>query len=162
MKQIIFDLDMIPAVIEGRKTVVRYPMDPQPRKKVTTTYVKLDDDHGFHDELNRRYTCPYGKAGDKFFLRDRWRRTDHGYELRTGHPEDWMKDWRGVSMMPKAAARHWLQITEVYAERLGELSELDAMAEGLRLPREIARVNMWWNYETNRYNLKNQEESLRS
>lgn len=161
-KQIVFDLEMIPAVIEGRKTLVRYPMDQQPRKQQNIAYIEIDADGSFYDDIKRRHNCPYGLPNDVFFLRDRWRKTEHGYELRSedSNPDD--KKWRGQSVMPKAAAKHWLRITGIFVERLSELSIVDAGYEGLRLPREIARIPMYWNYQTRRYNCVNIEESLRT
>lgn len=97
--------------------------------------------------------CPYGTRGERLWVKETWRPTcvsgagvhvvDYAAdgEKRTFHPEQIGDDWT----MPKAAARgnvsplfmpRWasritLEVTSVRVERLNEISEEDAIAEGL-------------------------------
>lgn len=83
-------------------------------------------------------SCPYGNPGDRLWVRETW-----GYEYGGGYlyraSHEHMKDVGGLSdgkwhpsiHMPRAACRIVLQITSVHPERLFDISENDALAEGI-------------------------------
>lgn len=97
--------------------------------------------------------CPYGKPGDVLWVRETWCQVmrDHAHDLLEGRREndlfvrptqvhsDWMqyaKDkygykWKPSIHMPKAAARIWLKVVNVRVERLHEITEQDAISEGV-------------------------------
>jgi hypothetical protein len=89
-------------------------------------------------------TCPYGKPGDLLWVRETWglydtepkdgpekaiifyRASDgDNYELR-------YQLWRPSIFMPRWASRITLEITGVRVERLQDISEGDAISEGVR------------------------------
>lgn len=114
----------------------------------------------------KRVLCPYGRPGDKLWVKEAWR-TDlsldplNGTEIekaaiRAGYPTGWApveyeadgarRDWiehfngsepnrpgryRHARFMPRWASRILLEITEIRIERLQEISEADAVAEGI-------------------------------
>lgn len=101
-------------------------------------------------------TCPYGQPGDWLWVRETWgtleawdgvkpselpidltQRTPHCeifYHADVAHASP-CKGWRPSIHMPRRAARLELEIVSVRAERLQEISEADAWAEGIeRLP----------------------------
>lgn len=103
--------------------------------------------------------CPMGQPGDRIYVREtfcyQWsdergwldkcwfRATTPDVE----HPDGGEKSpWKPAIHMPKAVARIWLDITGVRLERLQDISEADAKAEGvdagkyLGLGRAYARV----------------------
>lgn len=92
--------------------------------------------------------CPYGKPGDVLWVRETWFSTrfdcnellecgvtshirykaDRNYNPR----KDCVgRSWKPSIHMPKAAARIWLEITDVRVERLLDISEQDAISEGI-------------------------------
>jgi len=99
--------------------------------------------------------CPYGKPGDLLWVRETWGiHSDHelrykqgkgtcpalvGYKAPVGRigvcscPHVVIRHWRSPRFMPKAFARLWLRLAEVRPERLQEISEGDAKAEGVIL-----------------------------
>lgn len=94
--------------------------------------------------------CPYGQPGEKLWVRETWAtsadydgvplkgilydrdpiyyRAD-GYELTFDHHGG---KWRPGIFLPRWASRITLEITEVRVERLQDISEADAIAEGIR------------------------------
>jgi len=88
--------------------------------------------------------CPYGMAGDRLWVREAWRVTggkEYEYQQRiedvhyrgdlSEHIEYGPAQWKPSIHMPKWACRTWLEITEVRVQRLQEISEEDAKAEGV-------------------------------
>jgi len=107
-------------------------------------------------------TCPYGKAGDVLWVREAFRKyfhvNEHGYtdfdkeiiDYVADNPEPinevdgdgfaiYNKDGsekfipnRPSIHMPKEAARIWLKVVSVKAERAQDISEEDALREGIQ------------------------------
>lgn len=102
--------------------------------------------------------CPYGQPGDWLWVRESFVsgfKMDDGcfaYDDEGNHIEKiwykadgdlhnwWTGDsdfpsenipWKPSIHMPKAAARLWLEVLEIKVERLQDISEADAMAEGI-------------------------------
>ncbi len=101
-----------------------------------------------------RELCPYGKTGDLLWVRETWmdlrgtgiehrptpdspiRRYAYGADSPRGsHSDEVRKDyglkWRPSIFMPRRASRLTLRITDVRVQRLQDISEDDALAEGI-------------------------------
>lgn len=157
MKEIpvLFSTPMVQAILEGRKSQTRrlvkdkhvlYSLDVN---KVIPEYFK-GGDGGW---------CPYGQLGDILWVRETWGvgcRPDpfqgsvDGIEFKADSQfiddveslplhqyEDFdygnydKSGWRPSIHMPKSIARIWLQVTDIRVERLQDISEDDAKAEGV-------------------------------
>jgi len=102
------------------------------------------------------YKCPYGRPGDILWVKEKHklRATEDGWQVMypdgeivltdcdvdAWTDEIWMEDfevqkWRSPIYMPKWASRIKLEITDVKVERVQDISEKDAKAEGCGLPR---------------------------
>ncbi|MBT9513309.1 MAG: hypothetical protein IV104_13260 [Acidovorax sp.] len=96
-----------------------------------------------------QYPCPYGQPGDRLWVRESFAHMYRGNaQPEKRAPEDvaYMADnltpdpyvygsWKPSIHMPRWASRITLEITSVRVERLQDISEADAMAEGItRLP----------------------------
>lgn len=96
--------------------------------------------------------CPYGVPGDRLWVKEAWRTNNANDDLRpsslpAGSPlyyEADCSDWQGrhsfigkrraSRFMPRWASRITLEITEVRAQRVQDISDEDAIAEGTRDP----------------------------
>lgn len=151
MKPILFNTDMVRAILLGRKTVTRRIMRPQPYCYDLTepTFWQWKDCQwaeggiGF-PESGVEDHAPY-KPGDILYVRETWNTTDDcglfppwpstgvHYMYRADAPESQAAKeakWRPSIHMPKEAARLFLQVTDVRAERLQSIDEEGAVAEG--------------------------------
>lgn len=166
---ILFSTSMVQAILEGRKSQTRRIVKPQPVQQVmgggpfeAMKSLGISDDPLGWTWKGTRWMpwpesilnmSPYGKTGDRLWVRETWAYVDfagedNGYVYRATDPdwettEEWR--WRPSIHMPKAAARIWLEVTEVRVERLQEISEEDAIAEGVETM-SIDRVKCYRDY----------------
>lgn len=92
--------------------------------------------------------CPYGKVGDKLWTKEIWAPCDkNGFprsrtsaflygdkiSYKTTLPENFSKDvaWRSPRYMPKWASRATIELTRVRAQKIQDITEDDARAEGV-------------------------------
>lgn len=156
-KPVLFNTEMVTAIMEGRKTQTRRAIKP-PRK-----YVGGCD---YIDGIGRKVkaaqlpnggcvVAPY-QVGDILYVRETWTRfscdnckadaigmclhkmqqTEQDSvkgccEYKAGYPEGDCVVWHPSIHMPKAAARLFLRVTDVRAERLHEITARDVLAEGV-------------------------------
>ncbi|MDH0493340.1 hypothetical protein [Comamonas aquatica] len=149
---LMFKAPLVRAILEGRKTQTRRIVKPQPvagQGMVNAGY--CGDRHlwlrdGPCDKTDPAYEwrCPMGKPGDRIYVRETWANGIHALaaEREEDGPFVYAADgdlavqgrlgerWKPAIHMPKYAARIWLEITAVRVERLQDISEDDADAEG--------------------------------
>jgi len=99
------------------------------------------DDEGMKDDgVVRREYCPYGQPGDRLWVRETHFQTvdnEHHERPSVSYAEEESKlypgHWRKVPsiFMPRWASRITLEITAVRVERVKEISQSDAEAEGI-------------------------------
>lgn len=144
IKPILFNTEMVKAILEGRKTVTRRGVKPQP--PATSHVSKVKNDYGWsfwEDNPEKHYMKPPYKTGDVLWVRETFRDlpiTPDGkmlnhvfyYYKADGdlRPIGWRDNWRPSIHMPKEAARIFLRVTDVRAERLQNITEDDVCAEG--------------------------------
>ena len=148
---ILFSAEMVKAILEGRKTQTRRIIKPQPELK---TYPHLDNVYSEEeqkfitrpnvnlfwkgtqthiDEFNQR--CPYGKVGDQLWVRETFGKDFFGTVFYKADdlfvPVGAKAKWRPSIFMPRKASRIQLEIVNIRVERLDNISEEDAKAEGI-------------------------------
>lgn len=141
-RPILFNAEMVRALLDGQKTQTRRPISPQPPRwewnihKADRLNVQLDD--------GKWVRCPTGKPGDLLYVRETFRLfegcgcSDHCVCPPTGTPfyragdDDGESNWKPSIHMPRWASRLTLEITDIRVERVQDISEEDAMAEGLK------------------------------
>ncbi|MCW3466534.1 hypothetical protein [Chitinophaga nivalis] len=156
---ILFNTEMVQAILAGRKTQTRRILkaDIEPPKCVFSEHDAIPhvNEHGqllfrWHTSLNGKelkeggiykWSCPYGGLGDILYVRETWQTTydetrgmwKHIFKSDSGYwyDDDGPLKWKRAIHMPKSAARIWLQVTGIRVERVQDISEEDAMAEGI-------------------------------
>ncbi|HBY9530469.1 hypothetical protein AB9B74_08120 [Klebsiella aerogenes] len=152
----IFNGEMVRAILDGRKTQTRRIMKVQPepsksrpgdfwfssKKLESMVHISdfapgnspIADYHLFIQE----HCCPFGAVGDRIWVRETWARynidqNSHDLAYRATTPADWPEEgrWRPSIHMPRWASRILLEITNVRIERLNAISPEDAESEGL-------------------------------
>ena len=148
-RPIIFKDDMVRAILEGRKTQTRRIMKPQPEGGLDfTPFAPFGVVNGKGNPL----ICRHGQPGDRLWVREAHAFVPQtAYRCSTGiyqqiNPNDDYEacvyrenfdrsrsfPWRPSIHMPRWASRITLEITDVRVERLQDISEEDAIAEGAR------------------------------
>lgn len=136
-KPILFSGSMVRAILEGRKTVTRRVIKPQPSSGIRQSPLYpsgIEDGHG-------REMCWKYRPRDRLWVRETWQTGEYagnepcGPVYRATDPE-WGTEcvgwqWRPSIFMPRWASRITLEVTDVRAEKLHSITEEDAMAEGV-------------------------------
>jgi hypothetical protein len=139
-KPILFSAPMVRAILSGTKTMTRRALKPQPTLVSDNNLHWIGEDGKCHEV---RWT-----KGDRLWVREAFsydrnsiiRIGDHhGYLEESpiwywadGNPEDgdWTKPKPSIHM-PRWASRITLSVTDVLVERLQDITEADAIAEGV-------------------------------
>lgn len=147
---IIFTGDSVRAILRGDKTQTRRVINPQP------TYELQSDstpDCGHREWMWREcrlhsWQCPYGKPGDLLWVKETWWQeyqigfdeatNECGKPLHIAHYEppkalDYGRTVvkRSPLYMPRWASRITLRLTDVRVQRIQDITEEDAIAEGV-------------------------------
>jgi hypothetical protein len=138
MKQrpILFSGPMVRAILEGRKTQTRRIVKPQPVFENKLGVAFWPDGMGPVDYR----LCPYGQDGDRLWVKETFQTGEYaqneprGAVYRATDP-DWETcegwKWKPSIFMPRALSRITLEITGIRVQRLQDISEAAAMAEGI-------------------------------
>lgn len=116
-RPILFSAPMVRAVLAGRKSQTR-------------RVIRLPFSRGWLGP------CPYGIPGHSLWVKETWARHPDGdgvvYRATDpGWDDEGQIKWRPSIYMPRTASRITLETTGVRAERLQDISERDAMSEGV-------------------------------
>jgi len=130
-KPILFSTEMVQAILDGKKSMTRRTKGLENVAKDVTEIAQYDETDFIDTDL-KSYKCPYGNVGDLLWVRETWGtwRNEYYYKASTELGDEVCK-WKPSIHMPKAAARIWLKIEEIRVERLEDISEEDAINEGV-------------------------------
>lgn len=137
-KPILFSAPMVLALLEGRKSMTRRVLKWQPP-------VGFSFSHLYHQptgvgQVNftdgeRHSSGPLGfRPGDRLWVKETWAKDDLSPTGARYYATDAVSDLRkkrASIFMPRWASRLTLLVKEVRVERLQDISEADAVAEGI-------------------------------
>lgn len=160
MKPILFNTEMVRAILDGRKNVTRRVIKPQPDPSEELFYIyaagRKSDIGKWQSRTPGRNWIPPFHAGDILYVRETWQ---YAYDLdgneriieNTGRylyaadgpapfniwitPDGDYRDtmpWRPSIHMPKEAARIFLRVVRVSVEHLNQMEVADYIKEGTR------------------------------
>ena len=164
-KQILFNTEMVRAILDGQKTQTRRPIKAPGNEY---HYEKLLCDWGLsrnpkiidgelHWQLQTKVDASkifvvnlIYQPGDILYVRETFSIDKNGeyvYRTNYGTTEDdsfppSMFKWKPSIHMPKEAARIFLKITDVRVERLQETTGVDVVREGFKEPQNFIKA---WN-----------------
>lgn len=155
----IFNGEMVRAILDGRKTQTRRIMAPQPADDIERGIFPNPEVIGWKSSRRHKHGgttahfCPYGKPGDRIWVREAFRVHSRATDVATlvykaSERNSWTEQthrvpvavcnkpatpekWTPSLHMPRWASRILLEITDVRVERLNTISEEDAQREGV-------------------------------
>lgn len=170
---VLFNTDMVRAILDGHKTVTRRVVKPQMDACPSCRHIHTDYIYDrnaeniycascgepFHPEMKPPY-----QPGDILYVRESiWQNVGHTldvdgetrviwgrlfkYVASDENPESWEWVRRPSIHMPKEAARIWLKVTNVKVERLKDIDTLGCQCEGIDITRNgvFKRFSLLWN-----------------
>lgn len=147
MKPILFNTEMVKAIMNGKKIVTR-----RVAKKIPI------ETHRVEPLENETFECHWGgympdvqgfvdgscnvkalhQVGDILYVRETWEEWTGGYAYKVpdpqaayNYPASFIGKWKPSLHMPKEAARLYLKVTGVRLERLQDITCVDAEMEGV-------------------------------
>jgi hypothetical protein len=172
-RPILFSAPMVRAILDGSKAQTR-----RIAKGVIARHARTGEALSELDSAGPRVSCPYGRPGDRLWVRETFVQgfdqdpvtgvpmwvDSEGNDLpkktwyRASDQIGWCDDdgwetnvpWKPSIHMPRAASRMDLLIKSVRVERLQDISEADALAEGITYdqlpdnPHDLQRAQTWY------------------
>jgi len=177
-RPILFSSPMVRAFLEGRKTQTRRIIKPQPHPdhRFAGGYAITEKKRFFTNNqvageisVEAEYigsVCPYGWVKDRLWVRESFWGCDlpgygdqpcvvyddewHGKDYSPSEARPWARKFGRIPSihMPRDCSRINLEITGVHVERLNDISESDAIAEGIHRDDAIPFNGPWFATET--------------
>lgn len=157
-RPVVFSAQEVRAALEGRKTQFRRVVKLQPMDNPKTRPVKRESGWWW-ERIQPGFSficgmgvCPFGEPGTMLWVRETWA-VQHALD---GHKPRFIPSkearvhyaasedrggllWRSQIQMPRWASRITLEVTDIRVERLQDISDEDAIAEGM----QRSRANYW-------------------
>lgn len=159
-RPILFNGEMVRAILSGRKTQTRRVMLDQPcyLPDFNRGHLSIRVGGARYQAFSKNFapvSCPFGRPGDRLWVRETWcpiypqnptynggRPIEIDYRATHSRESHWrvMDDhgtrrWKPSIHMPRWASRITLEITGVRVERLNDISHDDACTEGIESTR---------------------------
>ena len=145
-KPILFNTEMVKAILDGRKTVTRRVLKvPSKYKNIPFVTARLVNTNGEIVTYAKGQPAPIiiphpHQVGDVLYVRETWMGNGERFYYKADGKHHKLDNligdkpffkWRPSIHMPKEAARIFLRITDVRVERLRDMKDIDAYKEGI-------------------------------
>ncbi|MCE1082120.1 hypothetical protein LU642_16120 [Pseudomonas asiatica] len=145
-RPILFSGPMVRAILSGQKTVTRRVMKPQPQKAPVDVFDGVPSwdsptNYAGEVQMNTQHgkPCPYGKPGDRLWVREAWAQINVAQApgeswvvyRECDNRTDYGGPWKPSIHMRRRDSRILLEVTDVRVERLQDISDDQAKAEGM-------------------------------
>lgn len=143
IKPILFNTEMVEAILEGQKTQTRRTVKQPP----IVGDIMRDEKGWYYEDgtRNGHSLIPQFSTGDILWVRETWGKLTECdvfppyepheerfiYRADRGDPDHFQAKWHPSIHMPKEAARIFLRVKDVRVERLQDMDEDAAIAEGV-------------------------------
>lgn len=143
IKPILFNTEMVEAILEGQKTQTRRTVKQPP----IVGDIMRDEKGWYYEDgtRNGHSLIPQFSTGDILWVRETWGKLTECdvfppyepheerfiYRADRGDPDHFQAKWHPSIHMPKEAARIFLRVKDVRVERLQDIDEDAAIAEGI-------------------------------
>jgi hypothetical protein len=136
IRPILFSTPMVEAIMEKRKTKTRRTQGLEKINEDPERYMFWKNGDIFNvddlETLTEFELVPKFKAGDILWVRETWQKAVVGYIYKAKPKnQQFASKWKPSIFMPKVACRNFLECINVGVERLQDISEKDAIAEGV-------------------------------
>ena len=132
MKPILFNTEMVRAILDGRKTVTRRVVKPQPESRPTPMKKDSCWPGCFAIQGTAKVIRPPYQPGDTLWVRETWAKSMAGTFMYQADDKAIMVErWRPSIHMPREAARLFLRVTGVRVERLKDIDGHGILKEGI-------------------------------
>ncbi len=142
---ILFDTEMVQAIISGSKTATRRLFKSPLSKAMEPAHQIWYDGGEWIARLKNgqcyKYpiVCPWGEPGDYLWVKETWAPAINDFAYKADYSKEVLEEkrnqglWRPSIHMSKTTARIWLQITDVKAQRIQTITESEAKEEGVKI-----------------------------
>jgi len=151
-RPVLMSTENVKAILEDRKTQTRRVIKPQPTINETGDKWVFNHKDGVHwwwiDEKPviafMRQFCPYGQVGDRLWVRETFCcHSTQGIVYKADFPDSPLL-WKPSIHLFRADSRIDLEITDIRVERLQEITEDDAIAEGIEKHTDSGNNIFWY------------------
>jgi hypothetical protein len=162
-KPILFNTEMVKAVLSGRKTQTRRVIKPQPPSKTSNgtpfdsfqeTTLPVSEGYDLTAYMdNPLYIgkCPYGQVGDRLWVRETWQsdkdKTKFIYKADYSEfftcDNDILFGWKPSIHMLRRASRINLEIVDIGIERVQDIDDEDSIKEGALFLNDPSSSAIW-------------------
>lgn len=138
-KPILFNTEMVRAILDGRKSQTRRVIKPQPAAQLS----KIENSELWTFTNCEQEWKPKYQPGDRLWVRETWKQVEIDDQIGTRiYPPVYKADeppyqggdchWEPPIFMPKKYARIWLEVLDVRVERVKQMKLGEMISEGIK------------------------------
>jgi hypothetical protein len=150
-RRILYSAPMVRAILDGRKTMTRRVVKPQPQAIVPFIGVDNKPTHVFgsclthYGVISKHVRCPYGQPGDRLWVRETfyaWGRWETRFSAKKGRDE-----WHFIDMAKESGndylyAANGVSDTQAFIKRRSTIEPMYWKRPSIFMPRAASRITL--------------------